>query len=263
MPQHSDPSSGQTIAGIERALDVLSLFAESRSADLGVTEIAQQLGLSKAVVHRILASFRAKGFIEVDEHARRYSLGPKILFLGLAYLDRIDVRTVARKVMHSLVDATQETATLSLRSGATRVYVDQITPDRDVVMRVSLGTPYPLHAGASSKAFLAFMPQAEQDDYLENRTLDALTDLTVINRQKLRRELEQIRRRGYAESYGERMSGAAAVAAPVFGMSESQPIAVISVCGPVERFRAEADDAARLLLEATRAASEQLGHRAS
>ena len=77
---------GQTIAGIERALDALSLFAESETASLGVTEIAQRLGLSKAVVHRILASFRAKGFVELDESTRRYSLGPKILFLGLTYL---------------------------------------------------------------------------------------------------------------------------------------------------------------------------------
>ena len=264
MPkQPADPSSGQTIAGIERALDVLSLFAESRSADLGVTEIAQQLGLSKAVVHRILASFKAKGFVEVDEQARRYSLGPKILFLGLAYLDRLDVRTIARKAMQQLVTATDETATVSLRSGPSRVYVDQITPDRDVVMRVSLGTPYPLHAGASSKAFLAFLPTAEQDDYIDHHRLDPLTDLTVIDKRKLRKELAQIRERGYADSFGERMSGAAAVAAPVFGATSGEPLAVISVCGPVERFRDNADEAARLLLEATRLASESLGHRAS
>ena len=162
------PQGGQTIAGIERALDALSLFAESDSPSLGVTEIAQSLGLSKAVVHRILASFRAKGFVELDETTRRYSLGPRILFLGLSYLDRIDIVSVARTAMAELCARTSETATLSLRSGDHRVYVDQVTPSRDVRMSVALGVPYPLHAGASSKAFLAFLP-SRRDRHLPGR----------------------------------------------------------------------------------------------
>lgn len=252
--------AGQTIAGIERALDALSLFAESETASLGVTEIAQTLGLSKAVVHRILASFRAKGFVELDEDTRRYSLGSKILFLGLTYLDRIDILTVAREAMSSLSQQTGETATLSIRSGDTRVYVDQVTPTRDVKMQVSLGIAYPLHAGASSKAFLAFLPEHEIEQYLSADRLDKLTKATLVEPRKLRRELAAIRSAGYASSFGERMEGAGAVAAPVFGR-DGNPAGVISVCGPIERFRDVADNAARLLLEYTDRASARLGYR--
>lgn len=259
-PEHTAPA-GQTIAGIERALDALLLFAESDSPSLGVTEIAQALGLSKAVVHRILASFRAKGFVELDESSRRYSLGPKILTLGLTYLDRVDVVSVAREVMERLCALTNETATLSLRSGDHRVYVDQVTPNRDVKMSVTLGLPYPLHAGASSKAFLAFLPPPEVDDYL-SRDLTPLTTRTVVDTRKLKKELARIRELGYAQSFGERMEGAGAVAAPVFGR-DGLPAGVISVCGPVERFRDEADKAAELLLEHTRDASARLGHRSA
>lgn len=258
----SPAQSGQTIAGIERALDALSLFAESETASLGVTEIAQTLGLSKAVVHRILASFRAKGFVELDETTRRYSLGPKILFLGLTYLDRVDILSVAREAMAALSAATNETATLSIRSGDARVYVDQVTPPRDVKMQVSLGVPYPLHAGASSKAFLAFLPDAEVEDYLTGAQLDKLTKQTVVDPRRLRRELATIRDAGYASSFGERMEGAGAVAAPVFGRDGS-PAGVISVCGPIERFQKTADAAARLLLEHTSRASARLGHRSA
>jgi IclR family acetate operon transcriptional repressor len=254
------PPTGQTIAGIERALDALSLFAESESPSLGVTEIAQSLGLSKAVVHRILASFRAKGFVELDETTRRYSLGPKILFLGLTYLDRVDILSVARVAMTRLSSLTDETATLSLRSGDQRVYVDQVTPNRDVKMSVSLGLPYPLHAGASSKAFLAFLPSAERTRYLNVGRLQALTGQTQVDTKKLRKEIEHIREVGYAQSFGERMEGAGAVAAPVFGR-DGEPAGVISVCGPIERFRDEADRAAELLLEHTRDASARLGYR--
>ncbi len=262
MTDPATPAAGQTIAGIERALDALSLFAESDSPSLGVTEIAQELGLSKAVVHRILASFRAKGFVELDEHTRRYSLGPRILFLGLTYLDRIDVVSVARTVMVRLSEQTAETATLSLRSGDHRVYVDQVTPSRDVKMSVSLGLSYPLHAGASSKAFLAFLPPAEIDAYLAGPALLALTPKTQVDPRKLRKELAQIREVGYAQSFGERMEGAGAVAAPVFGR-DGTPDGVISICGPIERFRDEADRAAELLLAETTDASARLGFRSA
>lgn len=259
MPQVPLQAQGQTIAAIERATDVLVLFAESGEPTLGVTEIAQALGLSKAVVYRILSSFRAKGFVELDEGTRRYALGPRVLHLGLAYMNRLDVPAIARTEMERLSRATSETATLSLRTGWTRVYVDQVTPDRDVKMVVQLGLQAPLHAGASSKAFLAFLDPAEQREYLA-RPLDRLTPQTVTSVRALRKELGEIRGRGYAMSFGERMEGAGSVAAPILG-HDGLPAAVISVCGPAERFRDEAEEAAKRLLEATRRLSRHLGHR--
>jgi DNA-binding IclR family transcriptional regulator len=249
----------QTILAIERATDVLALFADSAEQTLGVTEIAQALGLSKAVVYRILSSFRAKGFVELDEATRRYSLGERTLHLGLAYMNRLDVPRVARPQLERLSSETNETATLSLRTGWERVYVDQVTPERDVMMMVQIGLRVPLHAGASSKAFLAFLDPDEQNEYLE-MPLDRLTKLTVTSAARLRKELAGIRERGYAESFGERMEGAGSVAAPILG-HDGKPAAVISICGPVERFREEATDAAKVLLDATHRLSRQLGYR--
>jgi IclR family transcriptional regulator, acetate operon repressor len=257
MPK--DPQA-QTIVAIERATDVLSMFAEADEPTLGVTEIAQALGLSKAVVYRILSSFRAKGFVDLDEATRRYSLGQKVLYLGLAYMNRIDVPATARPVLEQLSRATNETATLSLRTGRMRVYVDQVTPDRDIKMVIQLGQQVPLHAGASSKAFLAFMSEDEQKGYLAN-SLEKLTDNTITSVRSLKKELAEIRERGYASSSGERMEGAGSVAAPILG-HDGRPVAVISICGPVDRFRREAVNAAKLLVDATDRLSRQLGFRA-
>jgi len=254
----SEPQ-GQTIVAIERAADVLGLFADADEPTLGVTEIAQALGLSKAVVYRILSSFRAKGFIELEEPSRRYALGPRALHVGLAYLNRADIRELARPVLERLSRETNETATLSLRTGSTRVYVDQVTPDRDIKMVVQLGLQVPLHAGGSSKAFLAFLPDDEREEYLA-RPLEKLTGKTITGIRALRKELSDIRERGWAMSLGERMEGAGSVAAPILG-HDGRPLAVISVCGPVERFQGEADGAAALLVDATRALSKQLGWR--
>jgi DNA-binding IclR family transcriptional regulator len=253
-------ADGKTITAVQRANAVLLLFTDAGRATLGVTEIANSLGLSKAVVHRILASLKEDGFIAVDQETRRYSLGPAALALGLAYLDNLDVRSLARPSLERLCELTDETATLSIRHGATRVYIDQVTPPREVKMTVPLGQPFPLHAGGSSKAFLAFLPDDEQEQYLSSHRLDAMTDATITDVDELRTELSVIRKRGFSRSLGERQAGAASVAAPVFN-HEGNPVAVISVCGPLERFRAEADDAAKHLLDHTRELSRRLGFR--
>ena len=101
------------------------LFASADQFDLGVTETARELGLSKAVVHQVLTTLTAKGFVE---DSRRYRLGPALLSLGVAYLDRIDVRGLAEPSLHRLSAETNETATLSLRYGWERMYVDPVSP---------------------------------------------------------------------------------------------------------------------------------------
>lgn len=253
--------SGQSASTVERAADVLVLFAEAGCRTLGVTEIADELGVSKPAVHRILTSLRSRQLIQVDAQTRRYELGLAAMRLGLAYLNHLDVRRLAAPHLVELSRSTRETATLSSRAGVQRVYVDQVTPDREVIMSVTLGVPFPLHAGASSKTFLAFLPEAEIDDYLSADHLSRLTDRTVVDPDALGLELAAIRRRGYARSFAERQSGAASVAAPVFD-HHGRPVAVVSVGGPVERFRGEAEACATALLAVTGRLSALMGHAA-
>lgn len=251
-------TSGQTIATVERAADVLALFARAESPTLGVTEIANALALSKAAVHRILASLRSRDLVDFDAQSRRYRLGSMALSLGLAYLSRVDVRYFAQAELAELSKVTGETATLSVRNGFQRIYIDQVRPQREIVMSVQIGVPYPLHAGSSSKAFLAFMPDEEVDRYLSG-PLEKLTNKTITSAASLRRELARIRTRGYATSVGERQVGAASVAAPIFD-HEGRVAAVVSVCGPAERFEAEVNDVVPELLAATSRVSARMGY---
>jgi IclR family transcriptional regulator, acetate operon repressor len=249
---------GETVNGVERAVEVLNLFSRSPGS-LGVTEISQELGYAKAVVHRILQAFKAKGYVEADEVTRRYSLGPSAVFLGLAYLDRLDVRSVARSALAELSAATNETATLSIRFGDERIYVDQVNPSRDVQMVVSLGKPFPLHAGASSRAFLAFLSDDEQAQYLAKEDLAAVTDQTMVDPAALREELVRIRAEGLATSVGESDPGTVAAAAPVF--DRDGLCAVISVCGPRERLEANLGHAGAMVRDLAKRTSARLGHR--
>lgn len=253
----SEGTPGRGVATIERAADVLLLFSRSDGTQ-GVTEIARELEISKAVVHRILTSLRERGLVTSDAATRRYSLGPAVLLLAAAYRRQLDVRSLALDAMRSLSEASDETATLSVRHLDERIYVDQVTPPREVKMTVQIGASFPLHAGSSSKVFLAWLPKTERDAYLRAHKLVALTDETITDEAELKRELDRIRQQGFAVSLGERQPGAASVAAPILDES-GEPVAAISVCGPIERFRSEIAGIAALLVEQTRAISTMLG----
>ncbi|MFI2664226.1 IclR family transcriptional regulator [Micromonospora carbonacea] len=249
----------QSIATVERALDVLLLIGHSAQPDHGVTEIAGELGLSKAAVHRILTSLRSRGLITLDENTRRYSLGAAALGLGRAYLERQDIRTIAAPELAWLSRESQETATLSIRAGDTRSYIDQVVPEQEIKMEVTLGDRYPLHAGSSSKAFLAFLSEEEIDSYCQRNSLPVFTEQTITDPRRLRDDLASARERGYTSSLGERQASAASVAAPVLN-DAGRPVAVVSVCGPLERFKPKAARCAELLLQATARLSERMGH---
>lgn len=255
-----DGKESKSAATVDRALDVLMHFVDSEADTLGVTEIATEMSMSKATVHRVLSSLRRKGFVRIDERTRRYALGPTNATVGLNYLSRLDVRRLSAPILTRLSAETNETATLSIMTGNTRVYVDQVTPQREVIMSVPIGVPFPLHAGSSSKAFLANLRSEQIDSYLQE-PLHSVTPQTLTDIDALRHELARIREEGVAHSSGERQSGAASVAAPVFD-SSGIPVAVISICGPSERFQTEVESAATSLLVATRYLSAQLGHSA-
>ncbi len=254
-PESAGDAAGR-VTSVERSVEVMFDLARSSAAQ-GVTDISGRLGISKAVVHRILTSLRGSGLVVVDPSSRLYSLGPAVLELAAAYRSNLDVRTLALDVMRELVDATQETATLSVLHDGRRVYVDQITPKREVRMTVQVGSSFPLHAGASSKAFLAWLPAPKRLSCL-SAPLDPVTESTIVDADELSRELEQIREQGFAVSMGERQPGAASVAAPLFD-DTMQPVAVLSVCGPLQRFRPEVGAVAVEVLRATRSLSRKLG----
>ena len=256
-PVDPEARAGNAVAAIERASDVLLHFATG-SADFGITDISNDLGLPKAAVHRIITSLRSRDLLQVNPATRRYSLGPAALRLGLAYLNGLDVRKLASSELPELSAITNETATLSVRTGNSRVYVEQVTPRREVIMSVSIGRAFPLHAGASSKAFLAFLPETEIKAYLDG-AMTAVTSATITDSRKLARELKKIRTDGFARSTGERQSGAASVAAPIVD-HDGHPVAVISVCGPAERFQDEADACSKALLETVGRLSALLGY---
>lgn len=228
--QRAAAAVGTTAA--ERVADVLLAFGRSNPT-VGVTALSRELGLSKAVVYRILQSLRSRGFVEYHPDLREYGLGPSATALGTRAVRGLDLRDVARAPLIRLRDQTGETTTLSVLAGRYRAYVDQYESPQEIRMTVELGRMYPLHAGSSSRAILAYLPQAVVDRILETG-LSQITAETIVQPDPLRRSLATVRTNGYATSRGERQAGAGSVAAPIFDARGI--VGAISVCGPLARF---------------------------
>jgi DNA-binding IclR family transcriptional regulator len=245
-------------AGTEAAVrvaDVLLVFTEGPST-IGVSRIARELDLSKAVVHRILQSLAARGMVELDPERREYRLGPAAAALGARALRDSDLRGASLDVLRRLRDEVGETATLSSLVPHGRVYLDQFEGVHEIKMTVELGRRFPLHAGSSGKCVLAFLPPQQIDELL-GAPLARLTEHTVVDPAALRAELAEIRARGWARSGGERQSDAGSVAAPIFNVAGSV-VGAISVCGP--RYRVTGEFVDRIAPRLTAAAAE-ISHR--
>ncbi|MQA94347.1 MAG: helix-turn-helix domain-containing protein [Streptosporangiales bacterium] len=250
-------SEGAGTESAARVADVLLAFTDA-SETLGVSEIARRLGLSKAVVHRILRALLTRGLIAADTETRGYRLGQASAMLGARALRDSRLRDAAMPVMRRLHADIGETITLSARVPGGRVYLDQIESRHEIKMTVEVGRRFPLYAGGSSQCMLAFLPEEEREECLAGQ-LPAITPATVIDPERLRDVLRRVRSRGYAYSHGERQPGAASVAAPIFSFDGSVTGA-ISVCGPYPRLdEAAGQRYAPLVIAAADRVSRMLG----
>ena len=141
---------------------------------------------------------------------------------------------VAAPVLRGLRDDTGETATLSVLSSHSRIYLDQYESSQEIKMVVETGVPHPLHSGASSRAIVAFLP----DIYTEEAVAQMRQLKPDFDERLYRNTLHKVREDGYAVSLNERNTGAASIAAPFFDRS-GNVLGSISSCGPIFRFNLE------------------------
>lgn len=251
-----DPSHSASSEVVERALDVLLCFLDAEG-ELGVSEIAQRLGIHRGRIHRFLTAAKKKGFVSQNPRTRRYSLGFRVLELSHALARQFDVVSQAQPFLVELRNATRETAGLAVRVADHRIHLTQVESEHEIRQTFPIGKPLPLRAGAAGKLLLAFQP-AEEIDRLLALPLERLTERTVVDRDGLREELGRVRRRGYSMSLGERMAGSRSVAAPVW--SSRGDVMALTVSGPAFRFTAEkAAEAVDYLRRVAARLTRQLG----
>lgn len=220
---------------VARALDLLSILADKQRA-LSVTELAEQSELKLTTAHRLLNTMVMKGYVEKDPQNSHYRLGVKALKLARAASTNLDIRRIARPFMERLNEQTQETINLAILDRGEVIYIDQIESTRMVIVKMfaRTGNRGPAYCTGSGKALLAYLPPETLDRVISSIQFEKFTSETIDDAEKLKMELEKIRRDGYALDLGERDEGVRCVAAPIFN-AEGQVEAAISVAGPSHR----------------------------
>lgn len=240
---------------LEKALRVLDLFT-AEAPSWTVTEVARELDLPTATAHRILRALEARDYLLRSQAG--YGLGLAAVDLGQRARASIDMRWQLRAVLRELAQSTRETALLTVRDERTQgsLCIDRIETTRSLRLSIDIGRVTPIHAGASAKAMLAFLDDAAISEVLA-QPLERLGPGTVTDPQRLRAELAQIRRRGWAKSYEENNEGAWGMAAPV--LVGERMIASLGFAAPTARYSKAAEQRmAKLVLNAAREAEAAL-----
>lgn len=223
------------ISSLVNGLRVLELLAGKES--LSVTEVGRLLDMDRSASNRFLLTLRDMGYVKADQHAR-YRLTFKVFEIGNKIADIVEVRPVARPYMRKLVNLHKETVNLGYLDGFDIVTIDVVSGQEVIRFDSTIGSRSPIHTLAMGKAILAFRPEEQQTAYLESTDFQPFTPNTITNVERFRKELEKVRRQGYALDNEEWAIGVSCVAVPVFDFT-SHPSHAISISGPSRNFTDE------------------------
>ena len=197
---------------LDRTFAVLGLFSPD-SREWTTTEAARACDLPVPTTSRILSSLQRHGYLIRDEMTKRFRLGPAALELGRHARVSLDLRTASLPILRRLAESTGETVLLTALTDDRRraVCLERVESRHALRLAVEPGLRLPLHAGASQKALLAFLP-ADEIEQVMGAGLDRLCNATITDPGELRAELDSVRRRGWATSYEETNIGVWGVA---------------------------------------------------
>jgi DNA-binding IclR family transcriptional regulator len=218
---------------------------------LGATDLAARLGTAKATAFRLARTLQHRGYVVQDPDAT-YRLGPSCLRLGDAARGGMDLRIGVRPILEALHAVTDETVQLTILSGREVIYLDQLLSPKPVLSVSTIGARSPAHAVSPGLALLAALSHDQLEAVLLG-ALDRYTDQTITDPERLRAEIELIRKRGYAVNRGGYRRDVGGVGAAILDY-KTQPVAAISVCVPV--YRLDQMEIGQLGLHVRRAAAE-------
>ncbi len=209
----SNGGAGTGTQAIARTLAVLAAFRQE-DRDLGISELAERLSLSASTVHRIVRALAAEGYLAQNEETERYYLGRASVLLGQAANRRLGLHQ-AHSVLERVSLETGESVNLGVREGHEMVVVIRVESKHPLRFSQEPGSRLPVHASAMGKATLSRSPAPADEVAGLPLPLESLTPHTIVSPDKLLRELDQIRNRGYSLDLEEAIMGVRCVAAPV------------------------------------------------
>ncbi len=246
------------VQSVVRAFAVLEALADGGDS---VADVSRRTGLTTSTAHRMLQTLVAAGYAEHGADDGRYALGHRaVLLAGKARTSEAGIRAIALPILRRVNRVARTTANLAFLDGSDAVFVEQAFAADSGARLLEHEIRVPAHVSASGKAMLAFVAPERLRRFLPE-TSETFTDRTVTDRDALERELERVRRNGYAIDDQEFRDDFACVAAPVFDQVGAA-VAAVSVAGWTSRVEAgEYLDLAELVGQSAWEISRELGYR--
>ena len=258
MPRISGPQE-EGVQSVVLALRIIEHVAEMRRP-VGVTALAQALGMNKSRIFRHLQTLVARGYRARDEDTERYRTGPRLAGLARLVGDTVDLVDIAMPALRALQETLGHYSVLSqVEDGGVRVLA-AVSGRSLVEIGVKRGSLLLFHASAQGKVALAFGPEETRRRVLRSR-LEMLTPHTIVSAAELEHELERIRARGWASGFNEALLGLNTLAAPVFDGSGAL-IATVGIVDSIQFIEeSPSEDQIRETVRAAAKISEMMGYR--
>jgi IclR family transcriptional regulator, pca regulon regulatory protein len=208
------PRNSDFVQSLDRGLAVIRAFGPDRER-LSLSEVARATGLTRAATRRFLLTLVKLGYVRSD--GREFSLRPRVLELGYAYLSGLGMPEVAAPYLEELVAEVRESSSVSVLDGHHIVYVARVPTKRIMTVAISVGTRFPAYATSMGRVLLAGMSDDDLERYLAEADFAKMTDRTVTDPDRLREIVGEVRRQGYAIVDQELEEGLRAIAAPIHG----------------------------------------------
>ncbi len=238
-----EKSGAQTL---ERGLDILWHFLDSENGTSSINEIVRQIGTPRSTAYRLVKVLKDRGIVEEAGEEGSYRLGFRVLQFASGVNSYNVLRQTIRPYLEHLASSSQETVILTVKKGGHSLCLDCVRSRQSIHLSAESGALMPLHAGASAKILLAFASEAEREQILTSR-LQQYTPGTASDAATVRRDLERIRRLGYAVTDSELDPDSTTVSVPLMD-GKGNLVAGLSVGGPSFRMsKAKQQEIIRLL----------------
>lgn len=199
-----------------------------------IIDLSTKLHLSKSTTHRLLKTLEVSELVMQDPITRRYYLGPLILELASKHIiSHQSLIICSNEEMNILRDLSKETVVLHVRIGLKRICLEELQSPESIKYTSGKGFIAPIYTGSAGKILLSELVDNEIQLLLNNIRFIPVGPNTITDREALLKELEKVRKQGYATSFGERVPGSASISVPIQGYL--CPVA-LSVLGPDNRF---------------------------
>jgi DNA-binding IclR family transcriptional regulator len=254
--------SGGSASGaqaVTRALLLLDALGGNARDEWALGELVEELGIRKTTAFRLLGALEGTGFVVRDADRQTYRLGPALIRLGARARRSVGLHDAAHPVLRALAAETGESATLEVLVNEETLILDEVQGGHIVGLTPEVGTRWPAHATSTGKVLLAAQDAEPERLRGARGKLVRMAPATITSWARLERELEEVRRRGYAVGMEEIEAGFVAVAAPVRN-DEGRVVAAISVGGPKGRLDgARIAEVAALVKDGAERISARLG----